>query len=167
MMRLVAYAAEHVDAVQALISDEAVLAFTPVPEPVPVGHAAGWLERFSDGTAWVVLDGDAVVGFGCAPHCDLQRGEAELGYLVHAAARGRGVAGFALREMTLWAFEKGVVRVELRINHDNAASRRVAERCGYQLEGLLRDCYLKPGRRVDTTIWSRLVSDPNPVEPSA
>jgi hypothetical protein len=36
------------------------------------------------------------------------------------------------------------------------ASKRVAERCGYEREGVLRSVYLKPGLREDTEIWSRI-----------
>jgi RimJ/RimL family protein N-acetyltransferase len=162
-LRLLPYAAEHVADVQAFLDDEAVLAFTPVPEPVPPGHAEGWLARFGDEGAWVVLDGQQLVAFACAPQLDRERGQAELGYLVHPDARGRGVAQFALRTLTEWAFGQGIHRVELHINVDNAASLAVARRCGFQLEGTLRDTFLKAGRRVDTTVWSRLASDPKAV----
>ncbi len=163
-MRLVPYAPEHVASIQAWLNDPEVVANTPVPEPVPDGHAAGWLTRFVDGGAWAILDGPEVVGFACAPRLDLVRGEAELGYQVAPTARGRGVARCALTELTRWAFDAGVFRIELRINVENVASQRVAGRCGYQREGMLRQSYLKPGRRVDTEIWSRLVSDPKPME---
>jgi RimJ/RimL family protein N-acetyltransferase len=168
-VRLAVFAAQHVPAVQALLDDPAVAAFTPIPEPVPPEHAAGWLALTTDPAeprGWVVLDGDEVVGFGCVPAADRERGEVELGYLVGAPARGRGVATFLLSELTAWAFGWGAYRVELHINADNTASRRVAERCGYVLEGTLRQTWLKPGRRVDTTVWSRLASDPNLVEDS-
>jgi RimJ/RimL family protein N-acetyltransferase len=163
-VRLVPYAPEHVASIQAWMHDPEVQANTPVPEPVPDDHAAGWLTRFVDGGAWAILDGSEVVGFACAPRLDLVRGDAELGYQVAPTRRGRGVARFALTELTQWAFEAGVFRIELHINHDNVASQRVAARCGYLCEGLLRQTYLKPGRRVDTQIWSRLVSDPQPME---
>lgn len=65
-----------------------------------------------------------------------------------------------LRELTGW----GAERVELRISADNTASRRVAQWCGYVMEGTLRAAYLKAGSRVDTTVWSRLPSDPKVVE---
>jgi len=165
-VRLQTYAAEHVAAVQAFLSDPEILAFTPVPEPVPDDHAARWLARFDAGRregssdAWVVLEDDAVLGFACAPHLSRTTGDLEIGYIVSPGARRRGVATWVLGELTEWALGWGAVRVELHINADNAGSRRVAERCGYVLEGTSRSTYLKPGRRVDTTIWSRLASDP-------
>ena len=63
--------------------------------------------------------------------------------------------------MTEWAFaELGLIRIELLISVENAASKKVAERCGYVREGVLRSIYLKPGLREDTEIWSRLATDP-------
>ena len=66
---------------------------------------------------------------------------AEVGYWTVAHARGRGVAPRALGALTDWAFTAfagdGLVRLELRHQVDNAASCRVAQKCGYDLAGLL------------------------------
>jgi RimJ/RimL family protein N-acetyltransferase len=71
------------------------------------------------------------------------------------------VATEALRRLTAWAFEElEMIRLELLISVDNAASKKVAERCGYRREGVLRSAYFKQGRREDTEIWSRLETDP-------
>jgi len=51
-------------------------------------------------------------------------------------------------------------RLELRISVDNVASKRVAERCGYTRDGVLRSLYVKEGLREDTEVWSRLPGDP-------
>lgn len=163
-MRLLPYAQEHVAIVQSWLNDPEIQANTPVHDPAPAEHAADWLTRFGDEGAWVVLEGDEVVGWACAPTLNTTRGEAELGYQVAPTARGRGVATFALAQLTAWAFHKGVHRIQLHINDTNTASQEVARRCGYSHEGTLRETYLKPGRRVDTQVWSRLVSDPNPME---
>ena len=58
------------------------------------------------------------------------------------------------------AFASGIVRIELLISVDNPASKRVAERCGYVREGVLRSLHVKQDVREDTEIWSRLVDDP-------
>ena len=75
-------------------------------------------------------------------------------------ARGRGAATAALLQLTDWAFGRGLVRLELRIDAGNDRSVRVAERCGYTREGLLRSVHLKDGRRTDLLIYSRLPEDP-------
>ena len=55
--------------------------------------------------------------------------------------------------------ERGALRVELMISVANEGSRRVAERCGYVREGVLRSVHLKQDIREDQEIWSRLSTD--------
>ena len=167
-MRLVPYAAEHVAATQAWLDDPDIKANTPIPDPVPADHAAGWLTRFGEDPekeAWAVLDdNDQVIAFACAPVVSRDREEAELGYSVAAHARGQGVATWVLKELTAWALGWGAQRIELHISAGNVASRMVAERNGYLLEGILRQSYLKPGQRVDTAVYALLAADPDGLE---
>jgi RimJ/RimL family protein N-acetyltransferase len=79
---------------------------------------------------------------------------------VPAHARGRGVATEMLRQLTQWAFdEAGALRIVLIIDVENVASEKVAARCGYVREGVMRSSHLKQGIRIDAAIWSRLPSD--------
>ena len=149
------YRPEHVAAVQALLSDPDVLAFTPIPEPVPPAHAERWLALPS----WVALRDGHVAGVGMAPVADAERAEYELGYLVAREHRGNGVATVLLRSMTAWALAEGAQRITLHISAGNEPSMRVAERVGYVREGLLRSTHLKAGKRTDTAVWSLLPSD--------
>jgi ribosomal-protein-alanine N-acetyltransferase len=65
--------------------------------------------------------------------------------------------------LTRWAFaEQGALRAYLIIQVENRASVRVAQRCGYVREGVLRSIHLKGERRIDAELWSRLPSDPEP-----
>ena len=67
-----------------------------------------------------------------------------------------------LAELTRWAFaELGALRITLIIDVENRASSRVAERCGYVLEGVMRSTHLKGDVRIDAAMWSRLPSDPS------
>jgi len=154
--------------VEAMLDDPDLLRFTRIPEPVPPGFARTWLEGYekarSDGSreAFAILgDKGDFLGMAFAPQIDRRTRTAELGYVVAPDARGRGVATEALRRLTEWAFaELGMVRLELMISVENAASKRVAERCGYVREGVLRSLHFKQDLREDTEIWSRLASDP-------
>jgi RimJ/RimL family protein N-acetyltransferase len=101
------------------------------------------------------------LGIAVAPQIDRAARTAELGYVVAPAARGRGVASEALRLLTEWAFaELGMERLELLISVENEASKRVAARCGYVREGVLRSHWVKGELREDTELWARLPSDP-------
>jgi RimJ/RimL family protein N-acetyltransferase len=87
--------------------------------------------------------------------------QAEIGYVLSPAARGRGAATRTVRLLTDWAFEElGMERLALWIDVDNPASERVAERAGYVKEGVLRSFWFKEDVRADFGIWSRLRTDP-------
>ncbi len=66
----------------------------------------------------------------------------EIGYWCRLSAQGKGYVSEGVRAVTRFAFETlGANRVEIRCDTRNEASRRVAERCQYTLEGTLRrDC---------------------------
>jgi L-amino acid N-acyltransferase YncA len=62
--------------------------------------------------------------------------EAELGYLVGAAHRRRGLASKALSLLAGYAQEVlGLRRLVLRIDPGNTSSTAVARRCGFRLTG--------------------------------
>jgi RimJ/RimL family protein N-acetyltransferase len=85
---------------------------------------------------------------------------AELAYLVAPEARGRGLAPSAVRLLGDWAFTAlGLERLQLRIAPDNTSSQRVAERCGYRFEGVLRSDFELRGKRQDSGMYSLLPTD--------
>jgi RimJ/RimL family protein N-acetyltransferase len=172
-LRLEPLAERHVPFMPSLLADAETLRFTRIPEPVPDGFASRWVERYEKARREGTRDGFAAVdgegrplALALVPEIDAEAAEAELGYIVWPDARGRGVATESLRLLTEWAFrERGIERAYLYISVENGASKRVAERCGYVREGVLRSLYVKPGVREDVELWSRLRSDP-PVSPS-
>jgi len=166
-LRLEPFCERHLGALEELLDDPELLRFTRVPEPVPPGFARTWLARYDEGRkdgsrdAFAIVDDDgAFLGLAVVPEIEHDTRTAELGYVVAPAARGRGVATEALRQLTEWAFSKrDMFRLELLISVENAASKRVAEHCGYVREGVLRSLHVKEGVREDTEIWSRLAID--------
>ena len=155
--------------VEALIEDSEVLHFTRIPEPPPAGFVRGWLRSYEtgrrDGTreGFAATDGAGrFLGLALAPSIDRDAGEIELGYIVAREVRGRGAGTAILRVLTRWAFDDiQAQRAYLIIDVDNHASRRVAERAGYRLEGVMRSIHVKQGRRADAQLWSRLPTDPS------
>jgi RimJ/RimL family protein N-acetyltransferase len=95
---------------------------------------------------------------GCSVYgLDLYRSSASVGYWLVPAARGRGVATRTVRLLAGWAFgHLGVERLELTCGTDNLASQRVAERCGFTHEGVLRSHMPFRGGRRDTMLFSLL-----------
>lgn len=63
----------------------------------------------------------------------------EIGYWARVSRWGRGFVTEAVDALTQYAFTQlAAVRVEIVTDEANGASRRVAERCGFVLEGTLR-----------------------------
>ncbi|MFN8224684.1 MAG: GNAT family N-acetyltransferase [Gaiellales bacterium] len=163
---LVPLGRSHLGLLQELVADPLVLRFTRIPNPPPAGFASTWLAAYEQGKADGTREGFAVVvdgnpaGIGVVVDINRDTSTLELGYVVAAHARGRGIATATLRELTRWVVETlDPERIELVIGVDNVASSRVAARSGYSLEGVLRNRYVKPGLREDTQIWSLVRSD--------
>jgi RimJ/RimL family protein N-acetyltransferase len=87
-------------------------------------------------------------------------GGGEVGYWVAAAARRRGVASTATRLLSDFGFETlGLRRIELNAAVANIASRRAAEKAGFELEGVRRAWRTVAGVPTDHALYSRL-ADP-------
>jgi RimJ/RimL family protein N-acetyltransferase len=83
----------------------------------------------------------------------------EVGYWVAREARRAGVATTALEAVVDWAFaDVGLRRIELHAAVENAASRRVAERAGFQREGIKRGWQTLHGKRADFVLYARLAA---------
>jgi RimJ/RimL family protein N-acetyltransferase len=131
--------------------------------------AAGLVARRADWSAgdhasWAVVDGSCVVGSVSLHSIDPVQSDAEIGYWTVPAARGRGVAAVAVDAACRWAFARlRVDRIELCHAVENTASRRVAEKAGFTLEGRLRRSYrYGDGVKHDELLWARLADDPAP-----
>jgi RimJ/RimL family protein N-acetyltransferase len=168
VIRLVPLAEAHLPGLASLLRDREVVANTRVPDPVPDGFEQTWLQAYKDGAADGTRDGFAIedaetgqfLGLAGLVAIEPEASQAEIGYIVAPQARGRGLATRALRLVTDYALgEVGLARVQLLISSGNTPSLRVAERCGYVHEGVLRSLYTKPGYRADTVVYSRLASD--------
>lgn len=80
----------------------------------------------------------------------------ELGYFLHADARGKGYAGEAIRLITDFAFQSlGARRIWASCDALNTASVRLLERSGYLREATLRnECRDHHGTLRDTFIYA-------------
>lgn len=86
----------------------------------------------------------------------------EVGYWVRTSRAGNGFISEAVAGLTRFAFSHlGAVRVELITDEANHPSRRVAQRCQFTLEGVLRNERRSPnGTLRDTCIYAHLAPTP-------
>ncbi len=84
--------------------------------------------------------------------------EYELSYQVYAVdQRGKGATSEAVRLLVRYLFEtRQTNRIRLVIHPANAASRRIAEKCGFRHEGTARGAWYNRGRHHDVEIYAIL-----------
>lgn len=143
-----------------------------------IGPAAGWkphesraesearVERWTTSTeVWAIEEkasGRVIGSIGL--HNDGARSNPRakmIGYVLREESWGRGYMPEAVRRMTRFAFEE-LCMDTLSIQHYafNSQSRRVAEKCGYKLEGVLRRAAsIFDGSVHDHWMWSMLRED--------
>jgi ribosomal-protein-serine acetyltransferase len=136
-------------------------------------HARGSLQGFAEQTkiTLTVLEHGKVVGStGWTDWVQqslfdgrLEYASADIGYWLSRDATGRGLMTRAVRAMTTLAFEEcGLKRLTIRAEPENEASWRVAERAGYQYEGLLRGVATFDGRVVNHKLYAMLAEEWKP-----
>jgi RimJ/RimL family protein N-acetyltransferase len=151
---------DDVDALVAGCNDREVAHWIPlIPHPYTQADARAFLSGDvapADYRFAITLDGDVVGGIGMGVNSDDYRGR--LGYWVAASARGRGICTRALRVLSRHALdEMHLQRLELITDPDNVASQRVAEKVGFQREGVLRAHLRHPDGRIrDSVMFSLL-----------
>jgi ribosomal-protein-serine acetyltransferase len=90
----------------------------------------------------------------------LEHERAGLGFWIRSGCTGRGFATDASRVVMRLGFEDlGLGRIEVEVAVDNAASRRVAEKLGCRLEGVLRRRLVLPTGPSDTAMYTLLRTD--------
>jgi RimJ/RimL family protein N-acetyltransferase len=90
-----------------------------------------------------------------------QHARAEVGYWLAKDARGQGHVTRAVRLITDWGFRHlGLERIDLMAATGNPASQRVAERCGFTREAVLRSYMPSKQGRQDMVAFGLLASDP-------
>lgn len=165
---------EDVDAVADSCRDPEIARWIDeVPAPYTRRDARAYIAAarrgWKDGSLWAFAITDAasgdVLGSCGVGWQDRPNAVAEIGYWVRSGARRRGVATRAVQLASGWVFDEcGVQRLQLRADVLNHASQRVAERAGFQREGVLRSIRYsrRQERRVDFVLYSLLRDDPQP-----
>lgn len=109
----------------------------------------------------IVCGGEAVGSIGVFQGADVYRRSAELGYWLAEPYWGLGIMTRAVRLLAAEAFDAlDIVRLYAEPFAENTGSRRVLEKAGFALEGVLRRSVYKAGRLGDSCLYSLLKEDP-------
>ena len=145
-IRLRPPSATDLPAVVDAVADPAIVRFTHVPADFTARDAHDFLDQAADdlgSSARVMLSVvDAIdnhlLGVVSA-RLDWRDATAEVGYWLAPAARGRGVATKAIRELARFTLSLGIGHVRMQVPATNADGVTLAERLGFSLEGTFRN----------------------------
>ncbi len=133
------------------------------PHPYTAEDAAWFLadcahaSEENDRRRAIVVEGEAVGGIGLTRLSDVACKTMEIGYWLGEPFWGRGIMTAAVRQFCAQAFALGdVERIQAAIFARNIASRRVLEKAGFTLEGVLRHSVYKNGELMDSCMYALL-----------
>jgi RimJ/RimL family protein N-acetyltransferase len=154
--------------------DPQTVRWTTVPDPYQPSDADGFIGRYAPGV-WALGTGAV---FAVTGPDDRYAGTMELrispadplladvGFVIAPHARGRGWCPAALAAVSTWGFTSlGLARIEWRANIGNTASRRVAEKAGFTIEGTARQALSHRGVRTDAWVGALVAGDSMPAPP--
>ena len=151
----------HLELVQSQSGQDGDPIFTPFSNDAPADYGrmrerrlTGWAVPVGEPgwrRAWVVLDGELVVGDieleGGGIAADQHR--AGLGMGIQRAYRSQGL-GIRLMETTIkWARGRGLEYVDLGVFDGNEAAERLYARFGFERTGVRHDAFRVDGQHID------------------
>jgi RimJ/RimL family protein N-acetyltransferase len=150
--------------------DPEIVRWTSVPRNYGEGDARTYLLRRHDaiiaGTAapFAIVSSTTAELLGSISLVRIawEHRRAEVGYFLASDARGAGHATRAVDLICRWGFASlGIERIDLYAATDNLPSQRVAERSGFDREGVLRSFMRGKGVQLDMVAFGRL-AEPSP-----
>ena len=115
------------------------------------------LRRHADAAVYVAEDDGAIVGrlsVARDPH-SASRHVADLGLMVAASHRRRGIGAALLEQAATWAREAGVSKLELHVFPWNEPAIKLYEGFGFEREGLRKAHYRRGDEYVDAILMAR------------
>ena len=136
-----------------------------MPYPYTVENADWWLNMVSDQEGKngifrsIRADGVIVGNITVERKTDVYWRDGEIGYLLNRDQWSKGIMTRAVGEICRIAFEElDLLRITGLVYAPNIASRRVLEKNGFTLEGILRNGVTKGGKVYDLCVYGKLRS---------
>lgn len=119
-------------------------------------------QRIKDKTyfPYIIVDNTnkRIAGFLDLKNLDWSIPKSELGCYIDEDYAGKGITSKAFELFCSFCFEEyGFQKLFLRTHHSNTSARRVAEKCGFEIEGTIRRDYkTTSGEIVDLIYYGKL-----------
>lgn len=160
-------------AVEAIMADERMSEYLPLPRPYTAADAVDFVTGFAtDGRrrgtrieCALEVGGELVGAAGL--HLPVAGCEPAIGYWVASAYWGQGYATQAARTLASFGFDHGIHRIEIKADVANAASAATALRAGFRFEAIQRQSVRSQHGYADHAVFTRLAGDSGePIAPS-
>jgi RimJ/RimL family protein N-acetyltransferase len=158
-----------IPALVAACQDPEIPRWTRVPSPYRETDAHAFMQqrydstRFGTAAPFAIVspsDHSLLLGSISLMRFAWEHARAEVGYWLAREARGEGHATRAVGLICDWAFATlGLERIELLAASGNPASQRVAGRCGFAHEALLRSYLRLKDGRLDMVAFGLLAGE--------
>ncbi len=162
------FAETDADAIYALQSNRRVLRYWDSPPWADRARAQAFLaacrqmEQDGSGARFAIetLGSGAFIGWCAMFRWNAVYRSLGIGYCLDEPAWGNGYATEAVGAMLQWAYDtRDLNRVEAELDTRNAASARVLQKLGFELEGLRREDCVVDGEVSDSWIYGLLRRD--------
>lgn len=167
-LRLTLACAEDWEGYAPILQDPATARYSDLPRNASRKRCEsfmGWMAKLNTsgrGRAWMIrrAAGPEIIGAIRFNRIDRKASFASVGYELAQAHWGQGLMSEAVTGVAGHGFDVlSLFRLEAWTHIDNAASRRVLERTGFQLEGVQRQKFICDGARADLCLYARLWDD--------
>ena len=109
---------------------------------------------------YVIVDENEskIIGFIDLKNIDWSIPKTQIGFYIDEGYEGKGIISKAVSKIIDYCFEdKGFEKLFMRIHPENLAALKVAEKCGFELEGTIRNDYKTPsGQLVDLLYYGKI-----------
>ena len=147
----------------AALADPDIAAWAAQPQPFGAAEAQAFVDesrsmwRDGSGAAFAVVSADSGKLIGAVSRYGPDGHHASIGCWVVPEARGRGIGTRALKAVADWTMATtATIRLEAFIIVGNEGSERMAQRAGFERDGVLRSFEMVDGKPVDCVAYSRI-----------
>lgn len=131
------------------------------PHPYTIEDAKTWIELTNNDETKsnfaITVNDKAVGGIGLALGEDIEKISAEVGYWLGENYWGKGITSSALNGIVNYGFnDLGLKRIFAKPLEHNMASRKVLEKNGFKLEGILNKSVIKEGKIHNQALYATI-----------
>lgn len=104
----------------------------------------------------IVADGEIVGNISVEKKEDVYRKDGEIGYMLKKEFYSKGIMTEAVRQICPLAFrELGLIRITGLVYEPNIPSRKVLEKTGFELEGIMKNAVVKGEKIYNLCIYGK------------